>query len=264
MPFESDARLSTGGEAVKLSEVKQADETSKTSTSNAKRWLPVAVLITGLFAYFQFDLGHYLSFELLREHRFTLLEWVSAHFLLAPLVYIVIYIVVVAFSLPGGAVMTVSGGFLFGALFGTLYTVLGATVGATLLFLIARTSLGDALKQRAGPWLARMQDGFNENAMSYLLVLRLIPIFPFWLVNLAPAFLGVQLRTYFTATVIGIVPGTFVFSLVGAGLGSVFDSGEAFTLQGVLTPEIIAALAGLALLSLLPVVYKKIKGRNHE
>ena len=227
-----------------------------------KRYLPVAVVVSGLLLFYLFDLGHYLSFEQLRENRYDLLEWVSAHALLAPLVYIIIYIVVVAFSLPGGAVMTVSGGFLFGALFGTLYTVFGATVGATLLFLIARTSLGEALKQRAGPWLARMQAGFNENAMSYLLVLRLIPIFPFWLVNLAPAFLGVRLRTYFTATLIGIIPGTFVFSLVGAGLGSVFDSGEAFTLKGVLTPEIIAALAGLALLSLLPVVYKKFKGRN--
>lgn len=224
------------------------------------RYLPVGAVVGGLLLFYLFDLGSYLNFEQLRENRYALLDWVAQHSLVAPLIYILLYIAVVAFSLPGGAVMTVSGGFLFGTLFGALYTVLGATIGATLLFLIAKTSLGDALKQRAGPWLAKMQDGFNENAMSYLLVLRLIPIFPFWLVNLAPAFLGVHLRTYFTATLIGIIPGTVVFSLVGAGLGSVFDRGETFTINGVLTPEIIAALVGLALLSLVPVAYKKFKG----
>jgi len=242
-----------------MSEITEANKSGRQSGSAVKRWIPPAFLITGLALFFLFDLGQYLSFELLREHRFSLLSWVAGHALLAPLLYITLYIIVIAFSLPGGAVMTVSGGFLFGAVFGAVYTVLGATIGATLLFLIAQTSLGAALKEKAGPWLVKMQDGFNENAMSYLLVLRLIPIFPFWLVNLAPAFLGVHLRTYFTATLIGIVPGTFVFSLVGAGLGSVFDAGEEFTLKGVLTPEIIGALVGLALLSLVPVIYKKFR-----
>jgi len=227
-----------------------------------KRWLPLFILLIGAGLFFLLDLGHYLTFEQLRIHRHELLAWVSEQGVVAALAYISLYIAVVAFSLPGGAVMTVSGGFLFGTLFGTLYTVFGATVGATLLFLIAKTSLGEALKQRAGPWLAKMQNGFNENAMSYLLVLRLIPLFPFWLVNLAPAFLGVQLRTYLVATFIGIIPGTLVYSLIGAGLGSVFDTGQALTLKGALTPEVIAALVGLALLSLLPVVYKKIKGKN--
>jgi len=229
-----------------------------------KQWLPAGLLLAGLLAFFAFDLNRYLSFELLREHRFTLLAQVDEHGFLALLAYIGIYIVVVAFSLPGGAVMTVSGGFLFGAVFGTIYTVVGATIGATVLFLIARSSLGEALRAKAGPRLGRMQDGFNENAMSYLLVLRLIPLFPFWLVNLAPALLGVKLRTYVTATLIGIIPATFVFSLIGAGLGSLFDAGETFTLKGAMTPEIIGALAGLALLALLPVTYKKIKGRKDE
>ena len=224
-----------------------------------KRWLPAAMLLTGMVLFFVLDLGRFLSFDLLQEHRHTLLDQVAEHALLAAIAFIGLYIVVVAFSLPGGAVMTVSGGFLFGALLATIYTVVAATIGATLLFLIARTSLGEALKAKAGPWLDRMQGGFNENAMSYLLVLRLIPLFPFWLVNLAPAFLGVQLRTYVIATLFGIVPGTFVFSLVGAGLGSVFDAGESFTLQGVLTGEIIGALVGLALLSLVPVIYKRFK-----
>lgn len=225
-----------------------------------KRWLPVVLLLSGLVIFFAFDLNRYLSFELLREHRFTLLAQVDAHILLAALTFTAIYIMVVAFSLPGGTVMTVSGGFLFGPLFGTFYSVIGATIGATILFLIAKSSLGDVLRAKAGPWLARMQDGFNENALSYLLVLRLIPLFPFWLVNLAPTLFGVRLRIYVMATLIGIIPVTFVFSLIGSGFGSLFASGEALTLKRAMTPEIIAALIGLALLSLIPVVYKKVEG----
>lgn len=227
-----------------------------------KRWLPLVLLLSGLSAFFVFDLNRYLSFELLREYRFTLLAQADAHFLLAALTFTAIYIMVVAFSLPGGTVMTVSGGFLFGPLFGTFYSVIGATVGAILLFLIAKSSLGEMLRAKAGPWLARMQDGFNENALSYLLVLRLIPLFPFWLVNLAPALLGVRLRIYAMVTLIGIIPVTFVFSLIGSGFGSLFASGEAFTFKRAMTPEIIAALIVLALLSLIPVVYKKVEGKQ--
>jgi len=227
-----------------------------------KRLLPLFVLLAGLVAFFAFDLGRFASFDALSEHRRELLDLVADHALLAPLVYTLVYVIVVAFSLPAGALITISGGFLFGAVFGALYTVFGATIGATILFFIAKTSLGEPLRQRAGPWLARMQAGFSENAMNYLLVLRLIPLFPFWLVNLAPAFLGVRLHTYVIATFSGIIPGTFVYSLVGAGLGSVFESGEAFQIGNVMTPEILGALVGLGLLALLPVVYKKMKAKR--
>jgi len=227
-----------------------------------KRILPLLVLVAGLAAFFAFDLDRYLSFSALGEHRVALLDWVSANSLLGPVIYILAYIIVVAFSLPGGAVMTISGGFLFGAVMGGIYAVTGASLGATALFLIAKTSLGDYLLAKAGPAIRKMQAGFEENALSYMFVLRLIPLFPFFLVNLAPAFLGVPLRVYLIATFFGIMPGSFVYALVGAGLGSVFDRGEAFTLAGVMTPQMIAALAGLALLALVPVVYKKLKGRR--
>ncbi len=228
-----------------------------------KRWYPVVMIMTAMVLVYVFDLDRFLGFEQLKENRELLLEWVEKHPLIAPCAYMLIYTVAVALSLPGGAVLTVAGGFLFGALFGTLYTVLAATAGATLLFVIASSSLGSALKQRAGPWLAKMQKGFNENATSYLLVLRLIPIFPFWLVNLAPAFLGVRLKTYLLTTFVGIIPGTFVFALIGSGLGSVFDDGDSLSLQNVMTPQIIGALIGLAMLSLLPVIYKKFRGRGN-
>ena len=175
----------------------------------------------------------------------------------------VIYAAVVAFSLPGGAIMTITGGFLFGTGLGTAWVVLSATLGATILFVIARTSLGDPLRAKAGPWLKKMENGFQENGLSYLLVLRLKPLFPFFVVNLVPAFLGVHLRTYVIGTLVGIVPGSFVYATVGTGLGSIFDQNEAFTATGILTPEIVTALVGLSLLSLLPVAYKKIKARVH-
>jgi len=226
-----------------------------------KRIVPLLVLVAGLAAFFALDLNRYLSFSALGENRVALLDWVGANNL-APVIYILAYVIVVAFSLPGGAVMTISGGFLFGAVMGGIYAVTGASLGATALFLIAKTSLGDYLLAKAGPAIRKMQAGFEENALSYMFVLRLIPLFPFFLVNLAPAFLGVPLRVYLIATFFGIMPGSFVYALVGAGLGSVFDRGEAFTLAGVMTPQMIAALVGLALLALLPVAYKKMKEKR--
>jgi len=160
---------------------------------------------------------------------------------------------------PGAAILTIAGGLLFGQWYGSVYVVLGATLGAVGVFLIARTALGDALRRRAGPAIQKMEAGFQENALSYLLVLRLIPLFPFFLVNIVPAFLGVKLRTYVVGTLIGIIPGSFVYATVGAGLGSIFERNEEFSLQGVLTPEITAALVGLAALALLPVAYKKFR-----
>jgi uncharacterized membrane protein YdjX (TVP38/TMEM64 family) len=168
----------------------------------------------------------------------------------------------VAFSLPGGAVMSIAGGFLFGTIWGSIYILIGATLGATALFIIAKTALGDVLRAKAGPWLQKMEAGFQENALSYLLVLRLVPLFPFFVVNLVPAFLGVSLATYVLGTFFGIIPGVVVFASVGAGLGSIFDAGEAFSARGILTPQILTALMGLAVLALIPVVYKKIKARS--
>ena len=173
-----------------------------------------------------------------------------------------IYVVGVAFSLPIGAVLTITGGFMFGQILGTLYVVSAATIGATCLFLAAKTALGDVLRAKAGPAIKSMEAGFRENELNYLLVLRLIPLFPFFVVNLVPAFLGVSLRNYLLGTFFGIMPGSFVYVTVGAGIGSIFDKGKTLELGSVLTTEIITALVGLAVLALLPVAYKKIKGRK--
>ncbi len=229
-----------------------------------KRLWPLAVLVVGFTLFFLTGLDQYFSFEALREHRAWLLEQVEYHAATTVAAYVLIYIVSVAFSLPGGAILTIIGGFLFGQVLGVTYVVFDATIGATALFLIAKTTLGDALEARMGPWLKKMEKGFQENAFNYLLVMRLIPIFPFFVVNLVPAFLGVRLKTYFFATVLGIVPGTFVFVQVGAGLGSIFESGETFTPASVFTTDIVLALVGLAILSLLPILYKKLKGNRRS
>ena len=229
-----------------------------------KRLAPVAVLAALAVAVFAFGFDDYLTFEALREHRAALRGWVAEYGAVAALVYVLIYAAAVAMSLPGAVFMTLAGGFLFGAALGTACTVVAATLGATAVFLVARTALGDSLRARAGPWMTRLEAGFRGNALSYLLVLRLIPVFPFWLVNLVPAALGVPLGVFVAATAVGIVPGTFVFCLAGAGLGGVFDSGETFSASAVLTPEIVAALLGLAALSLAPTLYKRAKARRGD
>jgi uncharacterized membrane protein YdjX (TVP38/TMEM64 family) len=173
-----------------------------------------------------------------------------------------LYTAAVAFSVPGGLALSLACGFLFGVVLAPIMIVFAATAGATILFIIAKTALGDPLRAKAGPWLMRMEVGFQDNALSYLLVLRLIPLFPFFVVNLVPAFLGVPLWIYVVGTFVGIIPGTIVFTTVGAGLGSVFDRGQTCSTSGLLTPEIIAGLVGLAILAALPVLYKRFKDRR--
>ncbi|HET6521997.1 MAG TPA: TVP38/TMEM64 family protein [Geminicoccaceae bacterium] len=227
-----------------------------------KRLLPLGVLLAAVVAFFALGLHEHIDFETLRRNRRQLLGLVEAWPLLAPLAYVAAYALVVALSLPGAAVMTIAGGFLFGLWLGTACVVVGATLGATAVFLVARTALGDFLRARAGPWLRRMEDGFRENAFSYLLFLRLIPLFPFWLVNLVPAFLGVPPRTYVAATLLGIIPGSLVYASVGNGLGAVFDQGGTPDLGVIFRPAILGPILGLAVLALLPVVYRRYKARR--
>lgn len=227
-----------------------------------RRFAPLAIIAAAIATAFALGIGDYLSFEALRDNRDLLMALVKEHALLTIIGFIALYAVSTALSLPGGAILSVAGGFLFGSIIGTAWIVIGATLGAVAIFLAARTALGDALKAKAGPWLKKMEAGFRDNAFSYLLVLRLVPLFPFFVVNLVPAFLGVGLRIFAIATVIGIIPGAFVFASVGAGLGSVFEQGETFSPAAALTPEVITALVGLAVLALVPVGYEKIRKRR--
>ncbi|MEY4682219.1 MAG: TVP38/TMEM64 family protein [Alphaproteobacteria bacterium] len=219
-------------------------------------WLVVAALVA--FALVRWSgLGGLLSLDTLRTHREALAGWVGANAVVAGLAYVAAYVTAVAFSLPGAVFLTLAGGFLFGAVAGTLLTVTGATIGATLVFVFARAILGANALDRFGAPAARLADGIRRNAASYLLVLRLVPLFPFFLVNLVPAFVGVALPTYVATTFVGIIPGTAVFSLAGAGLGALLDQGDAITPATILTPEILAGLLGLAALSLAAIPLRK-------
>ncbi|HET8728244.1 MAG TPA: TVP38/TMEM64 family protein [Alphaproteobacteria bacterium] len=230
--------------------------------SGVRRLVPLAVLACGLVAFFALGLDDYVSFSVLRDRRQALMAFVADNGLAAGLIYTALYALAVAFSIPGASVLTVAGGFLFGTLWASAMVVVGATVGAVAVFLAARTAFGDVLRRRAGGWVARLEAGFRENAFSYMLTLRLIPAVPFWLVNLAPALLGVPLGVFALTTFVGIIPGTVVYAGVGNGLGATLEAGTSPDLGVVFRPEVILPLVGLAALSLLPVAYKRIRGRR--
>lgn len=228
---------------------------------NFKRLAPLLALAALIAAAFVFRLDDYLTLDALRDNRAVLSAFVQSHGVAAALGFVLAYTSVVALSLPGATIMTLAGGFLFGVPLGAALTVVGATAGAALLFLIARSAFGDALRDRAGPFLARMADGFRKDAFNYLLFLRLVPAFPFWAVNLAPALLGMRLRPFVGATALGIVPGTTVYSAFGASLGQIFDAGAEVRLKDIFSPTLVAALIGLGVLSLLPVVLRRLRER---
>lgn len=239
----------------------QSDKSENTK-SPGMRILPLGILLSGLGAFFAFGLQDYVSFEILRDNRQQLVAFVEDSGWIAGLLFMALYALVVAFSLPAGGLMTIAGGFLFGSYVATFLVVIGATFGASGLFLAARTALGDALKTRLGPAFEKIQDGFNEDAFSYMMFLRLVPAFPFFIVNLAPAFMGVKFRTYFITTLIGIIPGTFVFASIGNGLGALFETGETPDLSIITSPAILVPLIGLGVLALVPIVVRRLRARK--
>jgi uncharacterized membrane protein YdjX (TVP38/TMEM64 family) len=241
-----------------------------------RRWAPLLVLVALMALAFGTGWQDLLTFKTIGLNYEMLRRLIGDNIVVALLIYVASYIAVVALSLPGGLVMTLAGGLLFGWEIGAPATVVAATIGATIVFLIAKSSFGEALAAKAGPWLAKLRHGFNENALSYLLFLRLVPAFPFVVVNLAPALLGVPLPTYVIGTALGIIPGTVAFSVAGSGLGSVVeaqntiykeclataaDNGDARCPYAIdpgalVTHELLLAFALLGLVALIPVAYK--------
>lgn len=222
------------------------------------RVILVGVIAAALFSAWRLGVLEYLNLETLRAQRQDLTEFVAANQVAAFAAFIAIYALATTLALPGALWITILGGYLFGLAGGAVATTIGATLGATALFLIARYLLADALRARAGPFLKRIETGFQENAVSYLLTLRLIPAVPFFIANIAPAFVGARLTTFITTTAIGIVPGVIAYTWIGSGLGAAFDAGE--------TPDIAAfarqlapAFAALALLAIAPALYRRFK-----
>jgi uncharacterized membrane protein YdjX (TVP38/TMEM64 family) len=213
------------------------------------RWIRLAVLgafAAGIAAFFALGGQDYLDLGTIKANRDALLAFADRNLPLALAIAFVVYVGVTALSLPGSLVMSLTVGFVFGRWVGSVLVVLAATIGATLVFLAARYVFADAARSRLGPLGAKINAGFTANAFSYLLFLRLVPLFPFFLVNLAPAFTSVPLRTFVAATFVGIIPGTFVFVNLGQTLGRI-DS-----LQGLVSPATLAALGLLGTFALLP------------
>ena len=228
-------------------------ETSPQNGISARRLLPLGLLVAAGLAFVAIGGGRYLNFAALAENRDWLCGLVQSWGVVAGLLYIAVYAGLVALSVPGAAVLTIAGGFLFGPWIGTLCAVVGATLGATGIFLATRAGLG-GLAQRAGPLAGRLEAGFRADAFNYLLVLRLVFVVPFWLVNLVPALVGVRLSTFVLATFLGIIPGTFVYASFGNGLGDVVGEPG---LGVLLRPSVIGPIIGLVILALVPVGYKR-------
>ncbi len=229
-----------------------------------RRLVPAAILLLGLALFLLFGLERYVSFEMLSRHHAAIAAWVADNGLLAAILFVLAYAVAVAFSLPVAIIVTPLGGFLFGLWIGAILSVIGATVGSVAVFLAARTAFHDLFHARAGSMLARFEAGFRRDSFSYLLFLRLVPIFPFWLVNIVPALLRMGLWPYTLATLIGIIPAAFVYAGLGSGFGMLFARGEAPDLGIVFERHILLPLLGMALLALIPALYTHLRGRDDD
>ena len=225
-----------------------------------KRFGPIVVIAIAAVTAFVF-LRDYLGFSALAEHYEALTAWRDSNYVLALVVFMLIYVVAVAVSLPGAVWLSIAGGFLFGTIIGSIAVVVAATIGAALVFLAARTALGDSLRSAADGWLSRMERGFRDGEISYLLIMRLVPVVPFFVANIAPAFLGARFHTFLWTTFVGIIPGAVVYLSIGAGLGEQLSRGEAPDLGVIFEWHVLGPLLGLAALSSLPLF---LKGRSAD
>ncbi len=254
-------------------------QTCQKGKSGLKLWWPLIALATIMVVAYSLGWHKYLSIKLLAENREFYSNFVTENWLWAVLAYAGVYALTTALSLPVGAILTIIGGFLFGWVVAGSVTVFSATAGATLVFVVAKSTLGEFLRQKAGPFVKKLTEGFNNDAFGYLMFLRLVPVFPFWLVNIAPALFGVNLRTYLITTFLGIIPGTFSIALLGSGLGSVIDKQRAIydacvaqkgaaactfdiDVGALLTPQLLAAFAALGVVALIPVALKRWKAHT--
>ena len=241
-----------------------------------RRYGPPVLIVAIMGLIFLQGWHHQLTLENVVVQRDRFHQFLAEHAVLSVLAYVAVYALAVTLSMPCGLILTVTGGLLFGWLVGAAAAIVGATLGATMVFLIARTAVGDAFCKRSGPWLAKLSQGFQKDALVYMLFLRLVPAFPFWFVNLAPAVLGVPLKTFVLGTFLGIIPATLAFASAGAGLDSVILAAKneyascvalagpekcELTIQAssFLTRELIQALVLIGVVALIPVVIKNVK-----
>jgi uncharacterized membrane protein YdjX (TVP38/TMEM64 family) len=225
----------------------------------AGRFGPALAVVLLVGAFFAFRLDRYVSLDELRAQREALEAAVAAHPVLAVAIYLAVYITLVGVSLPVALVLTLTGGFLFGPVVGGFAAAAGCTLGATVIFLIGRNAIGDSLKKRAGTKLKSLEQGLRKDAFFYLLSLRLIPLAPFWLANLAAAMVAIPIRTFLAATFLGILPICVVYAMLGHDLHAVFSRGEALDPHMALQPQVLVPLLVLGLLSLAPLAVKRLR-----
>lgn len=221
-----------------------------------RNWIILGLLGAAILAAHLSGVADMVSLETVKDRRNDLLAFVAAHPVAAPLAFAAIYALIVSLSLPVAVVGTLLGGFLFGPVLGTLLVIVAATAGSTAVFLIARTALGESLRRKAGPLYGRVAAGMRENAFEYLLFLRIVPLFPFFLVNILPALFNVGLRTFVLATLVGIIPGTFVYANLGRELGTISSLGDLFSLK------LFLAFLLLGLVALIPAAVRAWKRRR--
>lgn len=226
------------------------------------RWLPLLLIVIVFTLSIYYQWYQYLSFATLQQHEQQLRLWIQQYYMIVVVCYMLIYIFTVAVSIPGATLLTMSGGFLFGIALGIVYVVISATVGACLIFLSVKLALGPSLGKKATPWLKFMEEGFDKNEANYLLFLRLVPLVPFWAINIGAALLNVRGKVFFWVTLFGIIPGSLVYVAAGNGLQAVFASGREPNLDIIFNPEIFLPLLGLGLLALIPVLYRWYKNRK--
>lgn len=240
-------------------------EIRQTATGGRWRRLPlIAILVVALIG--AVTLRDYLSFETLRDNREALIGFRDANYLMTVLGFMAVYIVIVAFSLPGATIATLTGGFLFATFPGALFNIVAATIGATLIFLAAKWGLGERLAARmeaSDGAVKRLKDGIDENQWSVLFLMRLVPAVPFFVANLIPALVGVPLSRFVITTFLGIIPGGVVYTSVGAGLGEVFERGETPDLGVIFEPHILLPILGLCALAALPILLKLLRKREN-
>ena len=226
------------------------------------RFAPAVLLAAGLAAAIGSGVLRHLSIEDLRASRYTLHGFVAAHPVGSVALYYAVYVGVVCLSIPGSLIMTLSGGFLFGPWIGGLAADVGCSSGAMVVYAVCRLTIGDSLDRRASPRIRAFEKGFRREAFLYLLTLRLIPVTPFWLVNLAAGLLGAPFRKFAVATVVGILPASVIYASLGSGLDKLFDRGEHLDAHFFMAPHIMVPLVGLALLSILPIIHHQWRGRR--
>lgn len=224
-----------------------------------KRIWPLLVIAGALAAFFALGGPKYITLDALRENQDILKAFVTNNFVLAVIGFVALYASLTAISVPGASFLSIFGGFLFGLTTGAIAVVIGATIGATILFLAARYVFGESLAAKAGPFMQKFEHGLKENELSYLFILRLVPLFPFFIVNIVPALFDVKVRNYIIATFFGIIPGALVYVSVGNGIGDALNAGQDVPLSGLMTrPAVIFPVLGLIVLSLIPIAYKKL------